>query len=308
MTNEEAITILTLYRAKIVNSVSIGIEEDVKAYDMAISALSQMESAGTQITNSNLKSESEIKVDLISREEAVECCFNGWNKGYKEIAEDIKKLPTYPANLVKESGVLVKDLVKEDLISRQAVLDFTTEWCNRCGKRKEYDGVLCKCCDLADTIDFVEELPTIPQTDLELVDKKRLLNKMWRDFWAMEDKKTEEQGADYVGLPRLYEQNGFDCALRTVVDFPTIPQTDYESHEAFGWCNGCKEYDNEKHCCHRYSSFILESLNENINAVLEDIKAELQTLADDEWNQKVMADKGLELAIEIIENYISRKE
>ena len=42
--------------------------------------------------------------------------------------------------------------------------------------------------------------------------------------------------------------------------------------------------------------------------VLEDIKAELQTLADDEWNQKVMADKGLELAIEIIENYISRKE
>ena len=53
----------------------------------------KMESAGTQITNLNLKSESEIKVDLISREEAVECCFNGWNKGYKEIADDIKKLP-----------------------------------------------------------------------------------------------------------------------------------------------------------------------------------------------------------------------
>ena len=305
MTNEEAITILTLYRAKIVNSVSIGIEEDVKAYDMAISALSQMESAGTQITNSNLKSESEIKVDLISREEAVECCFNGWNKGYKEIAEDIKKLPTYPANLVKESGVLVKDLVKDgDLISRKAVFDcFDGELILhiRTGKTEIQKY-------LQMVVDRIKELPTIPQTDLELVDKKRLLNKMWRDFWAMEDKKTEEQGADYVGLPRLYEQNGFDCALRTVVDFPTIPQTDYESHEAFGWCKGCKEYDTEKHCCHRYSSFILESLNENINAVLEDIKAELQTLADDEWNQKVMADKGLELAIEIIENYISRKE
>ena len=166
---------------------------------------------------------------------------------YEEWVDYVEELPTYSAKLVKESGVLVKDLVKEDLISRQAVLDFTTEWCNRCGKRKEYDGVLCKCCDLADTIDFVEELPTIPQTD-------------------------------------------------------------YESHEAFGWCKGCKEYDTEKHCCHRYSSFIRESLQENINAVLEDIKAELQTLADDEWNQKVMADKGLELAIEIIENYISRKE
>lgn len=296
MTNEEAITILTLYRAKIVNSVSIGIEEDVKAYDMAISALSQMESAGTQITNSNLKSESEIKVDLISREEAVECCFNGWNKGYKEIAEDIKKLPTYPANLVKESGVLVKDLVKEDLISRQAVLDFTTEWCNRCGKRKEYDGVLCKCCDLADTIDFVEELPTIPQVDIQdgdYIPAEDLLNECY-DIVIDGERFRVCQEESIIGL-----------AMSKGIK---LPQTDYESHESFGWCKGCKEYDTEKHCCHRYSSFIRESLQDNINAVLEDIKAELQTLADDEWNQKVMADKGLELAIEIIENYISRKE
>ena len=303
MTNEEAITILTLYRAKIVNSVSIGIEEDVKAYDMAISALSQMESAGTQITNSNLKSESEIKVDLISREEAVECCFNGWNKGYKEIAEDIKKLPTYPTNLVKESGVLVKDLVKEDLISRKAVFDcFDGELILhiRTGKTEIQKY-------LQMVVDRIKELPTIPQTDLELVDKKRLLNKMWRDFWAMEDKKTEEQGADYVGLPRLYEQNGFDCALRTVVDFPTIPQTDYESHEAFGWCKGCKEYDTEKHCCHRYSSFIRESLQENINAVLEDIKAEIPKMSHwesaDGQDLVMVADM-----IELINQYTSGKE
>lgn len=41
----------------------------------------------------------------------------------------------------------------------------------------------------------------------------------------------------------------------------------------------------------------------NVNDVLEEIKADLQTLADDEWNQQVMASKGLEFAIEIIENY-----
>ena len=44
--------------------------------------------------------------------------------------------------------------------------------------------------------------------------------------------------------------------------------------QTYDWCKGCKEYDTEKHCCHRYSSFIQESLKENINAVLEDIKAE----------------------------------
>ena len=81
-----------------------------------------------------------------------------------------------------------------------------------------------------------------------------------------------------------------------------------ETQTEYKWCKGCKEYDTENHCCHRYSSFIRESLQENVNSVLEGIKAELQTLADDEWNQQVMADKGLEMAIEIIENYINRKE
>ena len=112
--------------------------------------------------------------------------------------------------------------MNEDLISRKAVLDcFDGELILhiRTGKTEIQKY-------LQMVVDRINELPTIPQTDLELVDKKRLLNKMWRDFWAMEDKKTEEQGADYVGLPRLYEQNGFDCALRTVVDFPTIPQAD----------------------------------------------------------------------------------
>ena len=50
------------------------------------------------------------------------------------------------------------------------------------------------------------------------------------------------------------------------------------NEETFCWCDGCKEYDTENRCCHRYSSFILESLQENINAVLEDIKAEIDKL------------------------------
>jgi hypothetical protein len=78
--------------------------------------------------------------------------------------------------------------------------------------------------------------------------------------------------------------------------------------EAFGWCNGCKEYDTEKHCCHRYSSFIRESLQENINAVLEDIKTEIIDEqnnwikgADAEWHE-------CRRILQIIDKYISGKE
>ena len=32
--------------------------------------------------------------DLISRKEAEKCCLDGWNKDYKDILEDIRKLPS----------------------------------------------------------------------------------------------------------------------------------------------------------------------------------------------------------------------
>ena len=65
-----------------------------------------------------------------------------------------------------------------------------------------------------------------------------------------------------------YNMDIYTNEIREIIEeLPTIPQT-YE------WCKGCKEYDQENHCCHRYSSFIRETLQDNINAVLEDIKAE----------------------------------
>ena len=38
--------------------------------------------------------------------------------------------------------------------------------------------------------------------------------------------------------------------------------------------------------------------------VLEDIKAELKRMADNEWNQQVGSSKGLEEAIEVAEKYM----
>ena len=72
----------------------------------------------------------------------------------------------------------------DELISRKAVLDFTTEWCNRCGKNKQNNGVMCGCCDLADTIDFIEELPTIPQTNTAEWEFREILQTNIIGWWC----------------------------------------------------------------------------------------------------------------------------
>lgn len=36
----------------------------------------------------------------------------------------------------------------------------------------------------------------------------------------------------------------------------------YAASESFEWCNGCKEYDQEKHCCHRFTKVIRQAVEE----------------------------------------------
>ena len=35
-----------------------------------------------------------------------------------------------------------------------------------------------------------------------------------------------------------------------------------QSEESFEWCDGCKEYDQEQHCCHRWSKMIRKTVEE----------------------------------------------
>lgn len=74
------------------------------------------------------------------------------------------------------------------------------------------------------------------------------------------------------------------------------------------WCKGCKEYDTEKHCCHRYSSFIRETLQDNINAVLEDIKKELENMQEEYADIDDGRFWGISDSLKIINNHISGKE
>ena len=101
-------------------------------------------------------------------------------------------------------------------------------------------------------------------------------------------------GQDYV---QMYD------VLETVKRYSAKEDT----AESYEWCTGCKEYDNEKHCCHRYTNFIRYSLQENIDSVLEDIKAEID---NESIGYPPSADyyKAIKKAVRIIEKHISGKE
>ena len=54
---------------------------------------------------------------------------------------------------------------------------------------------------------------------------------------------------------------------------PQEPQT-------FKWCTDCKEYDQEKHCCHRWSKVIRDTVQEmkkEQEPVLDKLRAEIET-------------------------------
>lgn len=46
-----------------------------------------------------------------------------------------------------------------------------------------------------------------------------------------------------------YKREAIDCAIKALKEVD-------EHHETFEWCNDCKEYDQEHHCCYRWSKQI----------------------------------------------------
>lgn len=50
---------------------------------------------------------------------------------------------------------------------------------------------------------------------------------------------------------------------------------------SFQWCTDCKEYDQEKHCCHRWSKVIRDTVDEmkqEQEPVIDKIRAEIEKL------------------------------
>ena len=123
----------------------------------------------TTIKDADLIHRSSVITMLQKIENAVEdgdgFQFNEWVEYAKDIpsetpviVSDTKFYDDYKAEL---------DIRKknDDLISRDYVLSKFKEQCDRCGKYKEYNGVMCSCCALDDAIDYVEDAPSAEKTD-----------------------------------------------------------------------------------------------------------------------------------------------
>ena len=62
------------------------------------------------------------------------------------------------------------------------------------------------------------------------------------------------------GLPNAY--NGWSDAYDKAYIIGTLEEVPSAEQEEFEWCHDCKEYDQEAHCCHRWSKQIRQTVEE----------------------------------------------
>lgn len=51
------------------------------------------------------------------------------------------------------------------------------------------------------------------------------------------------------------QREALDIAVKAI-------EKQIQAEESFEWCDGCKEYDQEKHCCHRFTKVIRQAVAE----------------------------------------------
>ena len=70
---------------------------------------------------------------------------------------------------------------------------------------------------------------------------------------------------DVVGAEREKYSWGLGLTESYIADMKDLPSAQPEPEE-FEWCTGCKEYDQEAHCCHRWTKVIRNTVEEIKNA------------------------------------------
>jgi hypothetical protein len=90
----------------------------------------------------------------------------------------------------------------------------------------------------------------------------------WHFYWerTMSDLISREEAIDIVD--ELFTLGDCYCDRFSVVGaLRGLPSAEPEPEE-FEWCTDCKEYDQEQHCCHRWSK--------NIRRTVEELKAQYE--------------------------------
>ena len=86
--------------------------------------------------------------------------------------------------------------------------------------------------------------------------------------------------------------------------------------QTFKWCTDCREYDQEKHCCHRWSKAIRDTVEEMKQEyiereVLDKIRAEIERLqkmcSEDDLNLMAKYD-AFGMALDVLDKYKAKQE
>lgn len=77
----------------------------------------------------------------------------------------------------------------------------------------------------------------------------------------------------------------YDLSMGQVVrGIHALPSVTPQEPQTFEWCDTCKEYDQEKHCCHRWTKVIRNTVEEMKQGyeceVLDKIRAEIEQITD----------------------------
>lgn len=97
-----------------------------------------------------------------------------------------------------------------------------------------------------------------------------------------------------------------DAVKNIVKDLPSVTP---QEPKTFKWCTDCKEYDQEKHCCHRWSKVIrdtVEEMKQEQESVIDKIRAEIDTARFIDKDTKLCKNanaSGLEVALKIIDKH-----
>lgn len=100
-----------------------------------------------------------------------------------------------------------------------------------------------------------------------------------------------------------------------------------QESQTFKWCTDCREYDQEKHCCHRWSKVIRDTVEElkqepfinkpcvssavcehDKQKVLDKIRAKIMEIFNEEKDVEPMWALGLKYSTHIIDKYKAETE
>ena len=118
-------------------------------------------------------------------------------------------------------------------------------------------------------------VPIKALTQEEFNDYIQTLNKVM-DWLEQEPTTKNDLGVDCISRFEVTEILNSEYDIDKMLDrVDELPSVTPQEPQTFKWCETCKEYDQEKHCCHRWSNVIRDTVEEmRQEPILDKYKAE----------------------------------